>query len=124
MQQSLSKMAVAPLDVSIRSPPQRPLVSFKHSVHHTLSGPSRLGPKPHTPAGLHLSPPLLQGPALRLRLRSRSWCVRVGLAPAISRAVASCRNTWAEGQELGLRPNPPLSPHTSALSPHWEVRGP
>lgn len=31
---------------------------------------------------------------LRRRLCSSSWCVRVGLAPAISLTVVSCRNTW------------------------------
>ena len=44
------------------------------------------------------SPLLPPGVARRRRLRSRSWCVRVGLAPAISLAVASCRNNWRERQ--------------------------
>lgn len=70
---------------------------------HLARDPSHLG----QPA---FSPPL-QGPTLLLRLRSRSWCVRAGLAPAISRAVASCRNTWAGGARRG-------SGHHSLQTPH------
>lgn len=36
---------------------------------------------------------------LRRRLCSSSWCVRVGLAPAISLTVVSCRNTWERTTE-------------------------
>lgn len=41
-----------------------------------------------------VAPVLAPGVALLRRERSKSWCVRVGLAPAISLAVASCRNNW------------------------------
>ena len=75
---------------------------------HLACDPSHLG----QPA---FSPPL-QGPTLLLRLRSRSWCVRAGLAPAISRAVASCRNTWAGGTRRGSG-QAPLPSDTSCLSP-------
>lgn len=78
-----------------------------------------LRPFPPGPAGF--SPPL-QGPTLLLRLRSRSWCVRAGLAPAISRAVASCRNTWAGGARRGSdqAPTPfrhPMSVPTASQGP-------
>lgn len=45
------------------------------------------------------APVLAPGVALRRSERSRSWWVRVGLAPAISLAVASCRNNWEEVME-------------------------
>lgn len=41
-----------------------------------------------------LSPCLVFWAVRRRRLCSSSWWVRVGLAPAIRRTVASCRNTW------------------------------
>lgn len=75
---------------------------------HLACGPSHLGQ-------LSFSPPLPQGPALLLRLRSRSWCVRAGLAPAISRAVASCRNTWAEGARRGSSQAPAPSRHLTYI---------
>lgn len=46
------------------------------------------------PDGNTNTPVLAPGVALRRSERSRSWCVRVGLAPAISLAVASWRNNW------------------------------
>lgn len=44
-------------------------------------------------------PCLLLWGVRRLRLCSSSWWVRVGLAPAIRRTVASCRNTWERGRQ-------------------------
>lgn len=50
----------------------------------------------------------------RRRLCSSSWWVRVGLAPAIRRTVASCRNTWGGAAETRSSPGaPPVCP-----SPH------
>lgn len=50
----------------------------------------------------------------RRRLCSSSWWVRVGLAPAIRRTVASCRNTWGGASETRSSPGaPPVCP-----SPH------
>lgn len=49
------------------------------------------------------TPVLAPGVALRRSERSSSWCVRVGLAPAISRAVASWINNWKELRTKQMR---------------------
>lgn len=62
-----------------------------------LPAPQALG---HCP-DLKELPCLLLWGTRRLKLCSSSWWVRVGLAPAIRRTVASWRKTW-KGRQSGV----------------------
>lgn len=91
-----------PVRLTATPAPSPAPLTLTHTHTHTHTHP----PRP--------SPPLPQGPALLLRLRSRSWCVRAGLAPAISLAVASWRNTWAGGARAGSGQAATPSPHRAS----------
>lgn len=86
-------------------PPGQPAKSGLGLVQFPQHVPGPAGPTPGPRAGaLGDSPGLALWAPRRRRLCSSSWWVRVGLAPAIRRTVASCRNTWGGAVETQSSP--------------------